>query len=77
MSSLYEVVAAALGVDHTLINEDSGMDVTPNWDSLKNMILLTEVERTYDVEFDLDQLGKASSVRAIRGMLHMKGVETT
>ena len=73
--SLHAVVANALNIDATDVDEDSGLDATPNWDSLRNVILITEVERAYDVEFDLDTLGKATSVRTLRELLARKGVQ--
>ncbi len=75
MPPLHEVIAAGLGVDAAAISEDSRQDFTPGWDSLKAVILITEVERAYDVEFDLDQLATATSVRALRDMLHAQGVD--
>ena len=72
---LYEVVARVLNVDAGQVDEDSGLDVTPNWDSLRQVILITEIERTYDVEFDLEAISKATSVRQIQAMLAQKGVQ--
>ena len=73
--SLHAVVAAALNIDAAKVDEDSGLDATPNWDSLRNVILITEIERAYDIEFDLDTLGKATSVRTLRELLAQKGVQ--
>ncbi|WP_174300821.1 acyl carrier protein [Caulobacter sp. S45] len=73
--TLYAVVANALNIDPAGVNEDSGLDATLNWDSLRQVILITEIERAYDVEFDLDTINKATSVRSIREMLSQKGVQ--
>ena len=73
--SLNAVIASALNINPAEVNEDSSIDATPNWDSLRHVILITEVERAYDVEFDLDAIGKAISVRQIREMLAAKGVQ--
>ena len=73
--SLHAIIASALNIDVSQVSEDSGLDVTPNWDSLRQVILITEVERAYDVEFDLDTLSQATTVGRIRDLLAGKSVQ--
>ena len=75
LPSLRSIIAAALGIDVGSLNEESGLDDAPNWDSLRHVVLLTEVERMYDVEFELDQMSKATTVHSIRELLVAKGVQ--
>ena len=73
--SLHAVVASALNIDVAEVSETSSIDTTPNWDSLRHVILVTEIERAYDFEFELDAIGKATSVHCIREMLAARGVQ--
>lgn len=74
-TSLVQLVAATLGVEASGLTEGSGMNNTKNWDSLRQVVLMTELERVYGVEFEFDQMSAATTIAEIREILREKGVE--
>lgn len=75
--TLIEVVARTLSVDPLAIGEESTSANTRNWDSLRQVILMTELERIYGIEFEFDQINEATSIAQIREFLRQKGVSTS
>ena len=71
---LYAVVARVMEVDAATITEESNMENTEGWSSLRQVILVAEVERIFGVRLDFEQMMEATSVTAIRGLLAAKGV---
>lgn len=45
------------------------------WDSLAMVQLITQLQSTFAVEFDLDQIDKLGSYEQIRSALRSKGVQ--
>ena len=73
--SLLHVISAALDVSEEAINEDSNMENTPGWDSLKQLIVVSEIERVYRVKFSFQQMtDESNSVSSIRQLLATVGV---
>ena len=72
---LLHVISAALDVSEDAINEDSNMENTPGWDSLKQLIVVSEIERVYRVKFSFQQMtDESNSVSSIRQLLATVGV---
>ncbi|KZR78113.1 acyl carrier protein [Prochlorococcus marinus] len=47
----------------TNVNRESSMENTKEWDSMAQLQVLIRLESTFEVEFDLRDLNKATSVR--------------
>lgn len=71
---LIALVAAALEIDPAFVTEESGMNQTENWDSLKNFLIMADIERAFDVKLDFDTYEQVTTVGAIRALLKGKGV---
>jgi len=72
---LYKVVADLFRVEPAELNEDSSQDTIPNWDSLGMVNLISELEQTFGVEFDLLEIADFKTVGIIKSTLADKGVE--
>lgn len=59
------IVADILGLAPEELSEDSGVDLTEGWDSLKNLTILMEVEQQFGHQFSPDELAEANTIRAI------------
>ena len=67
--ALHHAIAAALGVADADIDANSDMSNTPHWDSMRQVMLMTELEGVFGVVFaDEDILG-ATSVAKIKDAL--------
>jgi acyl carrier protein len=69
IARLRDIVGDILGQDPANLGEDSGVDVTEGWDSLKNLIILMEVEQEFDHRFPTDDLAEIKTIRAIAAHL--------
>jgi acyl carrier protein len=72
--ALLTLIAGTLGVPPPEINEASGMANTKKWDSLRQLMLITELETTYGIELTDQQMLEATSVVQIRAVLALHGV---
>ena len=64
---LLELIAGTLGVLPYEITEASDMSNTKKWDSLRQVMLMTELETNFDMELSDEEMLAATSVAKIRG----------
>ncbi|MFP8965840.1 acyl carrier protein [Pokkaliibacter sp. CJK22405] len=74
IASLHEVFAKALNVPLDTISDELAYNTIPAWDSTAHMILIAELEATYDVMLDTDDIIDMSSVAKAREILAKYGV---
>jgi len=72
--SLLELIAGTLAVPPEEISEESSMENTRKWDSLRQLILMTELEGRYGIELSDAEMTEATSVAKIRAVLKARGV---
>ena len=71
---LLELIAGTLGVPPAQITDASDMNNTRKWDSLRHVMLMTELETNYGIEFSDKEMMEAVSVAKIRELLQQRGV---
>jgi acyl carrier protein len=71
---LFQVLADILNVDIASLNEESSPDTIRNWDSLAVVNLVSELEQTFKVEFDILEIADFRNVGIIKSILAEKGV---
>jgi len=71
---LLTLIAGTLGVPPTDVTEQSDMSNTKKWDSLRQVMLMTELETAYGIEVTEQQMMEATSVAKIRAVLRDYGV---
>lgn len=59
---LIEAFATALDIDESLVKDDLAYQSIPEWDSITHMVLISELEETFDIEIDTDDVIDMSSV---------------
>lgn len=59
-------------LDEQGINLESTQDSLENWNSLRQLNLVSELEDTFDVEFDPEEIAEMKSVKAIIDFVRMK-----
>jgi len=72
--SLKAVIAGALEISPIELSETSGMNMTENWDSLRQLLIITDIERTFSVKLPFAAVERANSIGEIRAVLHSLGV---
>lgn len=71
---LLELIAGTLGVPPAQITDASDMHNTRKWDSLRHVMLMTELETTYGIELSDQEMTEAVSVTKIRELLQQRGL---
>lgn len=59
-------------LDEQGINLESTQDSLENWNSLRQLNLVSELEDAFDVEFDPEEIAEMKSVKAIVDFVKMK-----
>lgn len=70
-----ELVADALEIDVDRVTDELSLDNCPEWTSLMHIALISELESTYGVEFDIEESIEMDSVASIRSILRSKDVK--
>jgi acyl carrier protein len=71
---LIEVFSAVLGVEPETLNEASSPANTPSWDSMSNIMLITEIEALFGVELSTSDIESMKNVGEARAVLQRLGV---
>ena len=72
--ALLELIAATLRLPVAAVGEDSTMQNTRRWDSLRHVLLMTKIETAYGISLTDHELAAATSVATIRAILREHGV---
>jgi acyl carrier protein len=69
MDMVRMIAADILRVDPAELTENSGMDITDGWDSLRQLMIIMEVEQQCGCRFDVADLEEAHTIAAIADRL--------
>jgi acyl carrier protein len=67
--ALVTLIADVLLIDSNQINDESGIGVTENWDSLRNMMVMAEVERVFAIKIPFKAYTSVATVKDIRALI--------
>lgn len=71
--ALLELIAGTLGVPPSDVTEASDIANTKKWDSLRQVMLMTELETSFGLELTDQEMLDATSVVKIRDVLRAHG----
>ena len=72
-TALLTLIAGTLGIPPDEVTEASDMTNTRKWDSLRQVMLMTELETSYGIELSDEEMTEATSVAKIRAVLQAHG----
>ncbi len=72
---LYQVFSNALSIPLKEVNEDLKYQSIPEWDSLAQVYLMTELETEYSIKISTDDLLEMTDVKKVKEILNKNGVE--
>jgi acyl carrier protein len=72
--AFYDLIAESLGIPASELNEASDMENTENWDSLRQIMLMTEFGRVLGIELTPEEMMEGSSIARIKAILSGRGV---
>ena len=73
-TKLFNVFNSLFGVSASDFSDASSQDTIEQWDSLGMVNLVAELEKEFDVQFDLLEIADFRNVAIIKSTLHDKGV---
>jgi len=72
---LFELLSSILNVSYEDVNEEMSPDNTPSWDSFNGLMLAAELEKTFDVKFEMEEIITTRNVGDIVRNLKGYGIE--
>ena len=74
MLKLEEVIGKVLGVKPEDITDKSSPLTIPAWDSFNGLLLVTELEKNFGVNFTVEEIGSVKEVGDIKTVLRKHGI---
>ena len=71
---LIEVFSSVLGVEPETLSDASSPANTPSWDSMANIMLITEIEALFGVELSTSDIESMKDIGRARAVLQRLGV---
>lgn len=75
MKRIKAVLSNVLEIDEDMINNDTSPDNVESWDSFNGLMLVSELEKTFNVKFTMDEVTAVKRVKDIKDALRRHGVE--
>ena len=72
--SLRDLLTDFFGLPAETSSDELAQNKLPSWDSLAMVQLIGELQKTFQVEFELDEIERLRSYREIRDTLSRKGI---
>ena len=72
LTALQPIFAKVFEREDLIISKETSAKDIPRWDSLHHVMLISEIEATYDIRFDLDELMSMQNVGDIIQLIESK-----
>ena len=73
MTILINIFSQVLGIDESKIDGNLSPQNTPSWDSLNSIVLLTEIEKAFNIRFDIKEAMAIRNFKEVEDLLISKG----
>lgn len=74
MDTLKHIFASVLQIPQEAVTDTLSPDTAPNWDSLNAIILITEIEKAFNVTFTFDEAMAVKNFGEVVALVRSKGV---
>ncbi len=64
-----ETVGKILNIDPDKINDDTSPENTGQWDSFNGLLLVSELEKNFNVKFDIEEVIAIKNIGDIKSIL--------
>lgn len=71
---LYSILSGVLDIPANQVTDETSPENTAGWDSFNGLMLVTELEKGFDVKFDIEEVIAVKNVRDIKEALQRHGV---
>lgn len=76
MKTVEEVLGKVLNIDLTKITDETGPANTDAWDSFSGLLLVTELEKNFNIKLSIDDVVEIKNVGDIKKVLRKYGIKT-
>ena len=73
--NIYKIVAKVFSVPISEINDESGPETIESWDSFNGLILVDELESSFNIKFSVSEIIDVKNVKDIKRHLNSHGVD--
>ena len=73
--NIYKIVAKVFSVPISEINDESSPETIESWDSFNGLILVDEIESSFNVKFSVSEIIDTKNVKDIKKHLKNHGVD--
>ena len=71
---LMKLISSVLNIDENSINNDTSPENTESWDSFNALVMVSELESEFEVQFSIDEVYSVSNVKDIKNVLIRHGI---
>lgn len=75
MKRLYQALARVLEVNENEITDETSPRTVESWDSFSGLILVSELEREFQVKFTMQEITSVKCVKDIKTCLKKHGIQ--
>ncbi len=75
MSKLTKIFSAVLDIDEAKISPELSPENTPSWDSLNAIVLVSEIEKAFDIRFEYDEVMSVKNFADVLKLTGSKGAD--
>ena len=75
METLRELAARVLGVEKEIIDDDSSPENIGSWDSFNAIMMVSELEKNFNVRFSMEEAMSVKNFKNIKDALKKHGVK--
>ncbi len=71
---LYDIISKVMSVDVSILRDEIGPDDIESWDSFNGLLLVDELESTFNISFSLEEVVDVKKIEDIKRHLKNHGV---
>ena len=72
MEKLLQIISTVLNIDREKIDESLSRDTTDEWDSFNHLMLMSEIEKEFQISLSIQEIEKTRSYKDICTLISEK-----
>ena len=72
---LYDIISKVFSIQISEINDESSPETIESWDSFNGLILVDELENSFNIKFSISEIIDVKNVKDIKRHLKFHGVD--
>tara|TARA_B110000116_G_C16743895_1_gene539911 strand:- start:1152 stop:1388 length:237 start_codon:yes stop_codon:yes gene_type:complete len=72
---LYQIISEVFNIEIGKIDETTSPESLEQWDSFNFYVLLNEIEKEFNIKFDIDETLEIKKIGDFKALLQKRGIE--